>query len=85
MLLTLRSHSPDSDLRVLVAGEDPPVTEADGLDGTGRGGAGVEHVQVSEGGDVIDIDEVVGGGVEEVAMRGEAGDGVRPAGAEGGE
>lgn len=74
-----RHAAPDSDLAVLVRGEDPAVAEGDGLDGAGRGATPpVERIEVRAagwGGSIVDVDFVRGSGVEEVTVHGEAGDG----------
>jgi len=67
---------PDSDLGVLVGGEDEVVGEGDGFGGVG-GGLGVEGVEGGAGVAVVDVDFVVRCGVEEVVGDGKGGDGAR--------
>ena len=72
----LRRCLPDSDFAVLVGGEDFAVAENDGLDRAGGAISAVESVDLDgpPAGEIVDVDAVRGGGVEEASVGGEAGD-----------
>lgn len=64
---------PHANLAVLVSGEDPRTAERDGLD-EARTRALVEGVNAGVMGEIEDVDEVDGCGVEKVTVDCEAGD-----------
>jgi len=54
-----------------VSREDFSVGKRDGLDGAGRDSVGIEGLDASQRGHVVDVNQVAGGGVEEEGVSGE--------------
>lgn len=76
---------PDADLAVLVSGENHVFGEGDGFGGARGSCFGVEGVEIGTRVTIVDVDLVLGCGVEEVVLESEGGNGARRVRCEGGE